>query len=56
MRLAVDYFPKRLVSAQRIPLATKFPPTEVEVLKFRTADMCAKYGKKHRNEGFVHIF
>ena len=37
-------------------LATKFLPTEVGVLKFRTAHMCPEDGEKHRNEGFVHVF
>ena len=37
-------------------LATKFLPTEVWILKFRTAYMCSKRGEKHRNEGFTHVF
>ena len=36
--------------------ATKFLPTEVGILKFCTAYMCAKYRKKHRNKGFLHVF
>jgi hypothetical protein len=31
-------------------------PSEVGVLKFRTADVCAKDGEKHRNQGLAHVF
>ena len=31
-------------------------PSEVGILKFCVADMCAKYGEKHRNQGFAHVF
>ena len=36
--------------------ARRFLPTVVGVLKFRAADMCAKYGEKHRNHGFLHVY
>ena len=36
--------------------AAWFLPTEVRVLKFRTADVCAKDGEKHRNQRFIHVF
>ena len=37
-------------------LTRQFLSSEVGVLKFRAADMCAKNGEKHRNKGFVHVF
>jgi len=37
-------------------LATWFLPTEVRILKFRTAHVSSQDGEKHRNEGFVHVF
>ena len=37
-------------------LATWFLPSEVWILKFRTAHVCSKRGEEHRNEGFVHVF
>ena len=37
-------------------LATKFLPSEIGILKFCVAHLCAKNGEKHRNEGFVHAF
>ena len=36
--------------------AARFLPSEVGILKFCVADMCAKYGEKHRNQGFAHVF
>ena len=33
-----------------------FLPTVVGVLKLGAADVCAKYGEKHRNQWFVHVF
>jgi hypothetical protein len=36
--------------------AACFLPSEVGILKFCVADMCAKYGEKHRNQGFAHVF
>ena len=36
--------------------AACFLPTAVWILKFCAADVRAKRGKKHRNEGFVHVF
>ena len=36
--------------------ATLMLPTEVRILKFCTADVCAKDREKHQNEGFVHVF
>ena len=27
-----------------------------KIIKFCSADVCAKYGEEHRNEGFVHVF
>ncbi len=36
-------------------LATKFLPSEVGVLKFRTTDVCSKDREQHRNEGFLHV-
>ena len=35
--------------------ARRFLPTEVRVLKFCTADVCAKYREKHRDKGLVHV-
>ena len=37
-------------------LTTKFLLSEVWVLKFRSADMCAKDGEKHRKKRFLHVF
>ena len=36
--------------------ATLMLPTVVRILKFRAADVFAKRGKKHRNEGLVDVF
>ena len=36
--------------------ACRLLPTVVRILKFRAADVCAKYREKHRNHGFVHVF
>ena len=36
--------------------AARFLPSEVGILKFCVADMCAKYGEKYRNQGFAHVF
>ena len=36
--------------------AARLLPTEVGVLEFCAADMGAKYGEKHRNQRFMHIF
>ena len=60
--IALFEMPSRFVRDARLPLitptfghqdghyATKFLPTEVRVLKFRTADVSAKYKEKHRNK------
>ena len=37
-------------------LATKFLPTEVRILKFRTAHMCSEDGEKYRNKGLLVNF
>lgn len=37
-------------------LATWLLPTEVGVLEFRVADVCAKYREKHLDEGFLDVF
>jgi hypothetical protein len=37
-------------------LTAHFLPSEVGILKFCAADMCAKWGEKHRNKGFIHVF
>ncbi len=59
---------KRFHNAGQLPLVTPtfghqmghnaawFLPTEVRVLKFRAADVCAKYGEKHWNDGFLNVF
>jgi len=36
--------------------AALFLSKTVKILKFCAADMCAKRGEKHRNEGFIHVF
>ena len=36
--------------------AHRLLPNEVEVLKFRAADVGAKYREKHRKQGLVHVF
>ena len=36
--------------------AHRLLPNEVEMLKFRAADVSAKYREKHRNHGLVHVF
>ena len=36
--------------------ARRFIPNVVRILKFCTADVCAKNGEKHWNQGGVHVF
>ena len=36
--------------------ARRFLPSIVRIEKFRAADVCAKNGEKHRNEGFMSVF
>jgi len=36
--------------------ARRLLPREVGVLKFRSTNVCAKRGEKHRNQGFMHVF
>ena len=44
------------IGHQMCHLAAHFLPSEVGILKFCAADVCAKYREKHRNEGFMHVF